>query len=129
MGGPKKPTLSQAEKKQVRLQQKPSEKKESAPQKYTGSIAVPEEKDVINYIRSMKYATPYLISEKYGIRLSVAKSLLNSLASKGLLVPVVGDNRLRIFAPAQAIAEPAKASEVAKPSESAETKPKSKKKK
>ncbi|MEM2366405.1 MAG: 30S ribosomal protein S25e, partial [Nitrososphaerota archaeon] len=72
MGGPKKPTLSQAEKKQTKTQQKPSEKKESAPQKYTGSITLPEERDVINYIRSMKYATPYLISEKYGIRLSVA---------------------------------------------------------
>ncbi|MEM1531979.1 MAG: hypothetical protein QW599_03955, partial [Nitrososphaerota archaeon] len=99
------------------------------PQKYTGSITLPEERDVINYIRSMKYATPYLISEKYGIRLSVAKSLLNSLASKGLIVPVVGDNRLRIFAPAQATVESVKASEVTKPSESAEAKPKSKRKK
>ncbi|MEM0090449.1 MAG: 30S ribosomal protein S25e [Nitrososphaerota archaeon] len=129
MGGPKKPTLSQAEKRQTKTQPKPSEKKESTPQKYTGSITLPEERDVINYIRSMKYATPYLISEKYGIRLSVAKSLLNSLASKGLIVPVVGDNRLRIFAPAQATVESVKASEVTKPSESAEAKPKSKRKK
>jgi ribosomal protein S25 len=129
LGGPKKPTLSQAEKKQMKQQQKPSEKKESAPQKYTGSITLPEESDVLNYISSMKFATPYLISEKYGIRLSVAKNLLNSLASKGLLVPIVGDNRLRIFAPAQAVAEPAKASEAAKPPEPAEAKTKSKKKK
>jgi len=129
LGGPKKPTLSQAEKRQMRAQQKPSEKKESAPQKYIGSITLPDERDVLNYIRSMKYATPYLISERYGIRLSVAKSLLNSLASKGLIVPVVGDNRLRIFAPVQAVAEPAKVSEAAKPSEPAEAKPKSKRKK
>lgn len=129
MGGPKKPTLSQAEKRQMKAQQKPSEKKESAPQKYAGSITLPDERDVLNYIRSMKYATPYLISERYGIRLSVAKSLLNSLASKGLIVPVVGDNRLRIFAPVQAVAEPAKVSEAAKPSEPAEAKPKSKRKK
>ncbi len=129
MGGPKKPTLSQIEKKQRKTQQKPSEKKESAPQKYIGSIALPDERDVVNYIKSMKYATPYLISEKYGIRLSVAKNLLNSLASKGLLVPIVGDNRLRIFAPAHAIAEPVKTLEVVKKSEPTETKSKSKKKK
>ncbi|PUA33793.1 MAG: hypothetical protein B9J98_02315 [Candidatus Terraquivivens tikiterensis] len=128
MGGPKKPTLSQAEKRQMKQQSQKAEKKESVQEKYAGSIDLPDERDVVNYIRSMKYATPYLLSEKYGIRLSVAKSLLNSLASKGLIVPIVGDNRLRIFAPVQA-AEPTKTPEAAKAPGPAEAKPKQKKKK
>ncbi|MEM2909948.1 MAG: hypothetical protein QXO01_02610 [Nitrososphaerota archaeon] len=129
MGGPKKPTMSQAEKRQTKQQPQKTEKKESVQEKYAASIALPDERDVVNYIRSMKYATPYLLSEKYGIRLSVAKGLLNSLASKGLVMPIVGDSRLRIFAPTQAAAEPSKTSEAAKPSVPAEAKPKAKKKK
>lgn len=127
LGGPKKPTLSQAEKKQLKAQQK-EEKKDAAPEKSVGAFMLPDEKDVVNFIRSMRYATPALIAEKYGTRLSVAKSLLNTLASKGFIMPVVGDNRIRIYAPVQQ-AVGAKVKEEAKQPVAAEQKAKASKKK
>lgn len=127
MGGTKKPTLSQAEKRQAKAQQK-EEKKEATPEKFIGTLALPDERDVVNFIRSMRYATPALIAEKYGIRLSAAKSLLSTLASKGLITPVAGDNRIRIYAPVQQIVE-IKPKEEAKVTATVEQKAKAPKKK
>lgn len=85
------------------LSAKKSVKKETAkakgPEKKIGTIAAPPLSELEAYVRTQPYITPYVLSEKYGLRLSIAKDLLSSLMKKGVINLVTGTNRVRIYAP------------------------------
>lgn len=92
---------------------KKSGKKEVAkakgPEKRIGSIVAPPISELEAFVRTQPYITPYVLSEKYGIRLSIAKDLLNTLNKKGIVNLITGTNRIRIYAPVSPkIAAPAK---------------------
>lgn len=98
----KKPTLSALEK---RLRRE-AEKQKAAQQKTTGIIEkgprdiIPPSKDEINkFISSSRIVTPFMIAEKFNIKLSIAKQILKDLVNKGILSIVGGDNRIRIYTP------------------------------
>jgi len=105
MGGAKKKSLSQAEKQQ-QLQTKKQEKQEpkktaktKLPEKKVGGIEIPriENKKLVSELSEMKAVTPYTIASKYNIRQSVAKNLIRELESQGVISPVSGNSRLRIY--------------------------------
>jgi small subunit ribosomal protein S25e len=98
----KKPTLSALEK---RLK-KEAEKQKTAQQKATTIIEkgpkdiIPPSKEELNkFISSSKIITPYMIAEKFNIKLSIAKQILKDLVKEGILSIVGGDNRIRIYVP------------------------------
>jgi small subunit ribosomal protein S25e len=98
----KKPTLSALEK---RLKRE-AEKQKATQQKTTTIIEkgpkdiIPPPKEELNkFISSSKIITPYMVAEKFNIKLSIAKQILKDLVKEGVLSIVSGDNRIRIYAP------------------------------
>ncbi len=98
-------------------------KKEAAkakgPDKRVGTIFPPPLSELETFVRTQPYITPYVLSEKYGLRLSVAKDLLSSLMKKGIINLVTGTNRVRIYAPV-APQTPTSAKRVTQPVKKAE---------
>ncbi len=81
---------------------KPAKKdsgKSKGPEKRIGSIIPPSLSEIEAFVRTQQYITPYVLSERYGLRLSIAKDLLTTLARKGIINLVTGTNRVRIYAP------------------------------
>lgn len=111
MPGPKKPTLKQMEKRMARQRQ---QEKSSGSEKHVGEIIPPSLDEVAAFVKTQPYITPYVLSERFGIRLSIAKSLLSSLAERKVIRLVEGDSRLRIYAPVERVVEE-KAEAKAKP--------------
>lgn len=102
MGGPKKPTLKQLEKRLARQrQQQQQQERGQVQEKSIGGIMAPSMEELAEFAKSQRYLTPYIISEKFGIRLSVAKQVLNRLAEAKVIRLVAGDSRLRIYAPVE----------------------------
>jgi len=101
-GGPKKPTLSQLEKRlaRQRQQERQAGRSEASEKGFLGVIP-PSLEEVEGFVKSQPYVTPSVLSEKFGIRLSVAKNLLQQLADRRVLKLVAGDNRIRIYAPVE----------------------------
>lgn len=127
MGGPKKPTLTKAAEKLEKGKESPAEQKKEPPaEKKIWKIEPPPETDIATYVRSQKFLTPFSLSERYGIRLSIAKDLLRRFHSQGVIKRVAGTNRISIYAPVELlqVAQSEAAVEVA-----AQTKQKGKKKK
>ncbi|MEM2549555.1 MAG: hypothetical protein QW689_03925 [Nitrososphaerota archaeon] len=83
--------------------------KAKGPEKKIGSIVPPPISELEAFVRTQPYITPYVLSEKYGLRLSIAKDLLNTLSKKGIINLITGTNRIRIYSPVSPkIAAPAK---------------------
>ncbi len=101
-GGPKKPTLSQLEKRlaRQRQQERQAGRSEASEKGFLGVIP-PSLEEVEQFVRSQPYITPSLLSEKFGIRLSIAKNILHQLAERRVLKLVAGDNRIRIYTPVE----------------------------
>ncbi|MBS7247658.1 MAG: eS25 family ribosomal protein [Candidatus Jordarchaeales archaeon] len=53
-------------------------------------------------VPKMKVITPSEVSDKYGVRVSVAKSILKRLEEKGLIKLVSSDRRLKVWTGARA---------------------------
>lgn len=102
MPGPKKPTLKQMEKRMARQRR---QEKPSSSEKHVGEIIPPSLEEVEAFVKTQPYITPYVLSERFGIRLSIAKSLLSSLAERRVIRLVQGDSRLRIYAPVERVVE------------------------
>ena len=98
MGGPKKPTLSQLEKRLLKQKQQ-VEKAAEVRDKSIAGIIPPSLEEVEAFIKTQPYVTPYILSEKFGIRISISKNILRRLAEQGKLRLIEGDNRFRIYAP------------------------------
>jgi len=94
---PKKPTLSQLEKRVMRRGGGGSgaELKE----KMVASVIPPPMEEVLEFAKTQPYLTPYVVAEKFGIRISIAKQVLRELAEKKYVRLVCGDKRLRIYEP------------------------------
>jgi len=73
--------------------------KEEAVEKGVLGVTLPSLEEVKDFIRTVKVVTPSVLSERFKLRVSVAKDLLSKLASEGLLKPVVGVNRIRVYMP------------------------------
>jgi len=104
MGGPKKPTISQAAKRTLKEERK--DQKESVPEKSVLGITIPSIEEVASFVSGLRYVTPSILAEKFGFRMSIAKDLLSRLHSKGTLRLADGDNRIRIYVPAKAEVAP-----------------------
>ncbi len=107
MGGPKKPTLSQLEKRTLR--RGAGERAAAATEtreKIVSSVIPPPMEEVLEFIKTQPYLTPFILAEKFGIRISIAKKVLSSLAEKKYIRLVCGDSRLKIYEPIkEALAE------------------------
>lgn len=121
MGGPKKPSLKQLEKRQRRMRQQQQERGSGGVEKSVGGVLPPSLEEAAAFVKTQPYVTPYVLSEKFGIRLSIAKNLLNQLAAAKVVRLVEGDSRLRIYAPMRKEGEAA-------PAEKAEAKQPAKRK-
>jgi len=119
MGGPKKPTLTQAAKRTEKARQQ--ERRETTSEKSILGLTIPSMDDLVSFVKGLRYVTPYVVAERFGFRLSLAKSVLSELAAKGVLKLVTGDNRLRIYVPAQKAAEVAAAPQAKKAKEAKPT--------
>lgn len=81
---------------------KPAKKeaaKTKGPEKRIGTVTSPTISELEAFVRTQPYITPYVLSEKYGLRLSIAKDLLNTLSKRGVINLVTGTNRIRIYTP------------------------------
>jgi len=104
MGGKKKPTISQlakkAEKQAAQQKQAKQAKKEEAQAKRT--IELLDERifdSIARDIQNMPVVTPYEISAKYGIKMSLAIKVLRNLRQKGDLALISKGHRTEIYAP------------------------------
>ncbi len=104
MGGAKKQSLSQAEKQQELRAQKQKGKaakktQTKAYEKKMGGISVSNisNEKLINELKEAKAITPYTLASKYSLRMSVAKRVLGELAEQGILQPISGNSRLRVY--------------------------------
>ncbi len=103
MGGKKKLTLKQME----RTEEKKGEKEKKggkgglAPEKKAPGIFPPDLKSekVVGEIKKMKVITPYAIASRFNLRLSVARDVLDELASRGTIDYVSGSKYLKIYKP------------------------------
>ena len=105
MGGPKKPTLSQLEKRLLRQKQQAGKTAVEVREKSVAGVIPPSFDEVESFIKTQPYITPYTLSEKFGIRISISKDILRRLAEQGKLKLVEGDRRLRIYAPIKVAVE------------------------
>ncbi|MCS7125320.1 MAG: hypothetical protein NZ929_00175 [Aigarchaeota archaeon] len=114
MGGAKKPRISQLEKKVVKTKE---EGEKQTREKFVSDIAMPSIDELVEFARTQKYLTPYVIAEKFGVKLSIAKQALNKLVEMKSVKLVSGNSKLKIFTPLEvvAVAEKAKEEVVEKP--------------
>lgn len=115
-------TVSGEQKKPER--KKAGEKKEEVVEKGVLKVVVPSDEEVRSALAGLKVVTPAVFAERLKVRVSVAKALLRTLVSNGLLREVVGVNRIRIYEPVSKASTPTASAQVAE----AEEKPKKAKK-
>ena len=99
MGGKKKLTLKQMEKQQLLRERKASRSEKTVREKRVGSVLMPDLQDpeVVKELRKMSVLTPYLVASRFGLRLSVAKDMLEALEERGLLERVAASRYTRIY--------------------------------
>ncbi len=107
MGGKKKPTVSQLEKRMRREQAAKSGKQqeESRPKlKVTsqGTLTQASLDAVYREIAKLPYVTPYTLATTFGMKISAAKQVLRDLEARGLLRLVDANRRVRIYVSAGA---------------------------
>jgi len=98
LGGRKRPTLSQLEKRQ-RAKERAAGRQSSVREKHVGGIFPPDIKDesFLEELRKAKVITPYSLASKYNLRLSVAKQVLRELEKRGFLELVAASRYTRIY--------------------------------
>ena len=103
MGGAKKLSLAQAEKQQGmqtgKQEKKPNAPKPKAVEKKVGSIDLPElkENELVAELSKMKAITPFQVSSRYSVKLSVAKILLDKMEQRGFIKMVSRNGNLKIY--------------------------------
>lgn len=103
MGGAKKMSLKQAEKRQSSRDQKMQgdqrRRRSDIPEKKRLGIDLPDlqGKAASDDLKKMKAITPYTIATKYDIRLSKAKNMLHILEKRGLVSLVASSNNLKVY--------------------------------
>jgi len=104
MGGRKKPTLSQLEKRMRRVREekerKERERRYEMKLDSRGVLTQASIDQIVGEIAKMPYVTPYLVATKFGLKISRAKKILKRLAGKGVLVVYDYNRRVPIYVPA-----------------------------
>jgi len=99
-------------------QQAKSAEKAKTAEKRVLSLTISNMAEVESFAQSQPCLTPYLIAERFGVRLSVAKKVLRGLAEKGLVKPFEGVTGLKLYVPTKEVAvAPHKPQTAAQPSE------------
>lgn len=104
MGGKKKPTISQLEKR-VKKEQEKTSKQEAGKSKpkvtfsNEGRVTQASLDAIFREISRAPYITPYILHSQYGLKISEAKRVLRALEEQGLLRLVSGNRRVRIYVP------------------------------
>lgn len=109
MGGKKKLGIKQMEKQQVKTDEedkgKDKKKDKAGPPKERKSIGIvpPDAKSdkIISEIKKMNVLTPYAVSTKFGIRISIAKDFLEQLEANGSVQLVSGSHNIKIYKPVE----------------------------
>lgn len=99
-GGKKKLTLKQMDKIQTREAAKKESKTSSRPtDKKVAQIVLPNLKSekVMTELKKARAITPYAISSRFDIRISVARDLLKELERQGTIECVSGSKNLKIY--------------------------------
>jgi len=101
MGGRKKLSQTQMERLQARRQREQERRVRSQSmmsEKKTTSVLIPEINDsLIDEIRKMKVITPFAISSKFGLRISIAKDLLEELERKKIIELVSRSRKTKVY--------------------------------
>ncbi len=104
MGGAKKLSLAQAEKQQGmqtgKEDKKPSAAKpKAAVEKKVGSVDLPElkENELLAELSKMKAITPFQVSSRYNVKISVAKTLLSKMEQRGFIKLAANNGKLKIY--------------------------------
>ncbi|RLE94715.1 MAG: 30S ribosomal protein S25e [Thermoprotei archaeon] len=110
MGGKKKPTLSQLEKRLSRMQEesKKAKKRKKKGKLETPTLTLPKIVPLVNEdliklaqseVKKMKCITPYVLATRLNIKISLAKALLRTLHEEEVIVPVNLNHRVPIYVP------------------------------
>jgi len=104
MGGRKRPTISQLEKRarkaeRAALREKVKEKKAKQMTKFSSALGPVEltPEQVLKEIRNMPCVTPYMLASKFDIKISKAKAILRELEAHGLIKAVDKSRRVSIY--------------------------------
>jgi len=62
-------------------------------------ISIPNisDQELQSVISEMKAITPYIVSNQFSVRVSVAKRLIKELLQKGVIEQVDGNSRIKVF--------------------------------
>ena len=99
MGGTKKPTITKMKKMAMREKVKKKQKEEIRKIEYRALIDGGEIEKLKKYVLKQKYVTPYQLSKKGEIKVSIARRLLRGWASEGLLKLDMKNRELEIYVP------------------------------
>jgi len=67
-------------------------------EKRTASVVLPEiDESLVDEIRQMKVVTPFAVSSRFGLRISVAKDLLEELERKKIVELVSRSRKTKIY--------------------------------
>ncbi|MCS7104685.1 MAG: hypothetical protein NZ954_03875 [Thermofilaceae archaeon] len=107
MGGKKRPSISQLEKRVQKEQESKTSKQEGGGKpklKVTGEGALTQTSVDVIYreLAKLPYATPYQVSSMFGIKVSEAKRVLRRLEEQGALKLLDANKRVKIYVPAKA---------------------------
>ena len=101
MGGRKKPSISQLEKRLSRSERgksrKVKEKKFEMQYDASGELTKASMDQIINEVKKMPYVTPYQVATKFGFKISRAKSVLRELEARGVIKAVDKNRRVPIY--------------------------------
>jgi len=126
------PPKEEKEEKEEKKERKEKEKEKRRPEKKEkprgeqaaverklGGVVPPSLDAAREFVKGQSYVTPFLLAEQFGLRIGVAKKMLRELEVERAVSPVLGDRRMKIYAPPQTIGE-----ETREASQPSQTRPK-----
>lgn len=104
MGGKKKLSTKQLERRQKKSSEQTTKKKDKVVglrEKNLSGIVAPDLKDkgILSELRKMSILTPYIVASRFNVRISVAKDFLDQLEEHGKVQMVCGNHNLKIYKP------------------------------
>ena len=105
MGGKKRPTISQLEKRWRRELESRSRKGETEDKRFKlklteeGKVSQVSLDRIAKEVIKWPYVTPYQLASRFGMKISTARRVLRTLESRGALKFVDGNRRVLIYVP------------------------------
>ena len=103
MGGRKKPSISQLERRARREgkgKKKEEKKKVEMKLNAQGELTEVSIDHIVKDIKKMKYITPFVLYTRFGIKISRAKKVLKQLEEQGVIRAYDKNHRVPIYVPA-----------------------------